>query len=182
MEKIGKESMELKKVVLVGPECTGKSTLASLLAKYYNTSWVPEYARAYINRLDREYEEKDLLIIARGQLEQEEKLAKEANKVLICDTDLTVIKIWSEYKYGACYDEILEAYRKREYDLYLLMGIDVPWNDDPQRENPHLRSFFYDVFKNELQQKEVDFIEISGSHFERQKKAIEVIDKLIQVD
>ncbi len=179
MEENRTKSIQLKKVVLIGPECTGKSTLASLLAKYYNTVWVPEYARDYINRLDRSYEEKDLLPIARGQLESEENLAKEANQILICDTDLTVIKIWSEHKYGACYDEILDAYHQQSCDLYLLMGIDVPWCDDPQRENPHLRSYFYDVFKNELKQKGANFVEISGGHFERQKQAVEIIDELI---
>lgn len=179
MEENNPTTGSIKKVVLVGPECTGKSTLASLLAKYYNTVWVPEYARHYIDRLDRPYEEKDLPIIAKGQMEQEDKLAQQANKLLICDTDLTVIKVWGEYKYGACYDEILNEYNKRTYDLHLLMGIDVPWHDDPQRENPELRQFFYDLFKSELQQRNANFIEISGDHFERKKKAVTAIDTLL---
>ena len=169
----------VKKVVLVGPECTGKSTLASLLAKYYDTVWVPEYARQYIDRLDRPYTEKDLPVIAKGQLELEDSLIEKANKVLICDTDLTVIKIWSEHKYGACYDEILAEYRKRKYDLYILTGIDIPWDDDPQRENPHLREFFYDTFKNDLQQRELPFIEIAGDHYTRKKEAVKAIDQLL---
>ncbi len=169
----------IKKVVIVGPECTGKSTLASLLAKYYNTSWVPEYARLYIDRLERPYEEKDLPIIARGQLDLESKMMAKANKVLICDTDLTVIKIWSEHKYGACYDEILKAYYQQQCDLYLLTDVDLPWENDPQRENPHLRQFFYDAFKTELQQREANYVEISGDFYFRQKAAVAAIDDLL---
>ncbi|MEQ8925090.1 MAG: ATP-binding protein [Fulvivirga sp.] len=178
MEEISK-GKGIIKVALVGPECTGKSTLSSLLAKYYNTVWVPEYARKYIERLDRPYEEKDLPIIASGQSELEDKLLKAANKLLICDTDLSVIKIWSEHKYGACYDEILKEYHRRKYDLHILTGIDMPWVEDPQRENPHLREYFYDTFKNDLLQRGANFIEVSGSHYERQKKAVEVIDELL---
>ncbi len=179
MEQNNPSTEGVKRIALVGPECTGKSTLASLLAKYYNTVWVPEYARHYIDRLDRPYEEKDLLIIAKGQIEHEDDLAKKANKLLICDTDLTVIKIWGEHKYGASYDEIIDEYHKRTYDLHLLMGIDMPWHDDPQRENPELRQFFYDLFKKELTERQTNFVEISGEHYQRQNKAIEAINRII---
>lgn len=172
-------SNSVKKIVLVGPECTGKSTMASLLAKYYNTVWVPEYARQYIDRLDRPYEEKDLPIIAKGQINLEDSMINKANKLLICDTDLTVIKIWSEHKFGACYDEIIYEYNKRHYDLHILTGIDVPWDDDPQRENPHLREFFYDAFKNELIQRGGKFIEVSGDHYTRKRDAVRAIDNLL---
>lgn len=178
MEKVS-EGVKVKKIVLVGPECTGKSTLASLLAKYYDTVWVPEYARQYIDRLDRPYQEIDLPIIAKGQIELEDTLINKANKLLICDTDLTVIKIWSEHKYGACYEEILTQYKKRKYDLYILTGIDIPWDDDPQRENPHLREFFYDAFKHDLQQRELPFIEVAGDHYTRKKLAVKAIDELL---
>lgn len=173
-------SASILKISLVGPECTGKSTLASLLAKYYDTVWVPEYAREYIDRLDRPYQESDLPTIAKGQVALEDEMIKMANRLLICDTDLTVIKIWSEHKYGACYPEVLELYNSRPYDLHILTGIDVPWDDDPQRENPQLRQFFYDTFKNELIQHGANFIEISGTHYERQKLAVKAIDELLE--
>ncbi len=169
----------MKKVVIVGPECTGKSTLSSLLAKYYNTVWVREYARQYIERLDRPYEKNDLLTIAIGQLAMEDEQLVAANKVLICDTELTVIKIWSEHKYGDCEDEILRLMKLRTYDLFLLTGIDMPWEDDPQRENPDLREYFYDAFKKELIQQKVNFIELSGSYYDRKKKAVDAIDALL---
>lgn len=179
MEKNNSTTDSIKKVVLVGPECTGKSTLSSLLAKYYNTAWVPEYARHYIDRLDRPYEEKDLVEIALGQLAHEDKLMEEANELLICDTDLTVIKIWSEHKYGRCCEEIMSQYYERDYDLYLLTNIDIPWSEDPQRENPEFRQYFYDTFKNDLAQRNLNVVEISGDHYNRQRKAIDAIDKLI---
>ena len=104
---------------------------------------MPEYAREFIDRLNRDYQESDLVDIAKGQIASEVNLEAQANNLLICDTNLLVLKIWSEYKYGACDQEILDLIKKRKYDLYLLTYIDVPWADDPQREHPHLRDFFY---------------------------------------
>ena len=98
---------------------------------------------------------------------------------MICDTNLIVIKIWSEYKYGGCNNEILEMIKKRKYDLHLLTDLDVPWSEDPQREHPHLRDFFYTVYKNELAARNLPFIEIGGEFYERKKKAIEAIDALL---
>ena len=180
MEKDISGTADIKKVVIIGPESTGKSTLATLLAKYYNTSWVPEYAREYIDRLNRPYEERDLLDIATGQLQAEDKAIAHANKLLICDTNLLVIKVWSEHKFGACYPEVLESIKTRKYDLYLLTGIDLPWEEDPQREHPHLRSFFYDIYKQELINSGVPWVEVNGlEHFERQLCAVHAIDKLL---
>lgn len=170
----------MKKVVIIGPESTGKSTLSSLLAKYYNTTWVPEYARDYIDHLDRPYEEKDLLEIAKGQIKAEEELEKKANRVLICDTNLLVIKVWSEHKYGACYPEILDLIKSRDYDLFLLSNIDVPWQDDPQREHPQLREFFYNIYRQELIKSGVPWVEIKGQDFyTRQNIAVKAIDKML---
>lgn len=177
MEKTDKQII---RVSIVGPECTGKSTLSSLLAKYYDTIWVKEYARHYIDRLERNYEEKDLLEIAKGQIRDEDQLAEKANRVLICDTDLMVIKVWAEHKYGAAYQEILDEYQRRNYDLYILTGTDIPWEEDPQRENPALRNFFYNTFKTELEAREAHYIEVSGNHYERQKKAVNAIDDLLK--
>ena len=169
----------MKKVVVIGPECSGKTTLSSSLATYYNTVWVPEYARHYIDRLDRPYDETDLLPIAEGQLSSEDQMLKKANKVLICDTDLLVLKVWQEHKYGACYPKILNTIKNRSYDLYLLTHVDIPWEKDPQRENPHLRDFFFNLFKKELHEKKLPFVEIKGEFYKRKKTAIEAIDGLL---
>ena len=169
----------MKKIVLIGPECTGKSTLAESLARHYEAPWVPEYAREYINKLDRPYKAEDLLEIAKGQLQSEDEYAKEAKELLICDTDLRVIKIWEEYKYGQCSSEILDEIKSRKYDLYLFTNIDIPWEPDPLRENENSRDFLYGLYQKELSEQEVPVVEIKGSFYERKRKATEAIDNLL---
>jgi len=168
----------MKKVVVTGPESTGKSTLSSALAKYYDVEWVPEYARHYIERLDRDYVESDLKAIAKGQINWEEEKAQADQKLLICDTDLIVIKIWSEHKYGTCHPDILKEIKQRSYDLYLLMDIDLPWEEDPQRENPKLRDYFMDIFEKEIRNTGVPYVKISGDYYARQKAAVRAIDQI----
>jgi NadR type nicotinamide-nucleotide adenylyltransferase len=181
MEEINERTTDLKRVVIIGPESTGKSTLASLLAKYYNTSWVPEYAREYIERLDRPYIERDLRDIAKGQIIAEDREAKYAKKLMICDTNLLVVKVWSEHKFGACYDEILAQIKTRKYDLYILTNPDVPWKEDPQREHPQLREFFYDIYREEIKKLGVPFVELTGEEFYYRKlMAVSAIDRMMQ--
>jgi NadR type nicotinamide-nucleotide adenylyltransferase len=172
----------MKKVVVIGPESTGKSTLSEQLAAYYNTIWVPEYARQYIEELPRPYEERDLLLIAEGQLELEDERAALADKLLICDTDLHVVKVWSEHKYNGC-NPLIQAYiASRKYDLYLLTYIDIPWQEDPQREHPDpmMREYFYNVYKEIVANSGVPWVEIRGSAVERQQAAIHAIDGLLK--
>ncbi|PKV66660.1 AAA family ATPase [Pontibacter ramchanderi] len=168
------------KVAITGPESTGKSTLSQQLAAHYNTVWVPEYARTYIEDLARPYTLQDLETIARGQLDLEEQIEQEANRILFSDTDLLVIKIWSEHAFGMCPDWVLQKLKQQDYNLYLLMGVDLPWEPDPQREHPHLRQFFYDWYKRELEALGVPFLEISGQHEARLEKAIGRVDALLR--
>jgi NadR type nicotinamide-nucleotide adenylyltransferase len=170
----------LKKVCVIGPECTGKSDLSKFLSEYYKTSCVEEYARAYISRLNRPYEQSDLLKIAHGQLRMEDEWVNDTNRVMICDTNLIVVKVWSEFKYGNCEEEILNLIENRVYDLYLLTYIDVPWEDDPQREHPDKREHFWQIYKNEVDKTKVPFVEIGGSREERRKRAIAAIDQLLK--
>ena len=169
------------KVVVIGPESTGKSTLSQQLAAHYQTMWVPEYARQYLETLGRPYEQSDLLSIAAGQLAQEDQLAAAANQVLICDTDLHVIKVWSEHKYGNCDPVIQQAIRDRKYDLYLLTYIDIPWEEDPQREypDPAMREYFYKIYRDLVVDSGVPWVEIRGSFAEREASAIAAVDKLL---
>ena len=171
----------MKKVVIIGPESTGKSTLSAALAEHFNTVWVPEYARQYINQLKRPYDKADLLEIAKGQIKLEKKLSNKADKLLICDTDLLVIKIWSEHKYGICDQKILEMIKQQSCDLYLLTDIDFPWEEDPQRENPHLREYFMQVFEEEINANNVPYIKISGDRTTRLKSAVEAINRLFRL-
>lgn len=172
-------SGKIKKIAIVGPESTGKSRLSEQLAAHYNTAWVPEFARSYIENLNRPYQKSDLLEIAKGQLLFEDEQIKRANNYLICDTNLWVIKIWSDHKYGSCDDWIMENIRKRKYDLHLLTYIDIPWEPDPQREHPHLRSYFFDVYKNTLEYADTTYVIIKGNNEERLKKAISAIETLL---
>ena len=108
MQASSKDNKALsKKVAVVGPECTGKTELCKYLGSYFKTSWVPEYARAFLNKLNRPYEPSDLVKIAHGQVRMEDEWMQDANRILICDTNLIVVKVWSEEKYGTCDAEIL---------------------------------------------------------------------------
>lgn len=168
------------KIAITGPESTGKSTISEKLAQHYKTIWVPEYARSYVGDLNRAYTIEDVEAIAKGQLELERKLLPEANKLIFSDTDMVVIKIWCEHAFGYCPNWILDELRQQNYNLYLLMGVDLPWEPDPQREHPHLRQFFYDWYKRELEALGVPFVEISGQHEARLHQAVQQVDKLLQ--
>jgi NadR type nicotinamide-nucleotide adenylyltransferase len=172
-----------RKIVVIGPESTGKSTLSEALARHYQTVWVPEYARAYLDTLHRPYRPDDLLQIAAGQLAAEHRLlARARNNLLVCDTDLYVIKVWSEHSYGACDPRILRHIAERKYDLYLLTYIDVPWQDDPQREHPEpeMREYFYRLYRDIVIHSGVSWADIRGSREERLSKAVHSVDRLQQ--
>ncbi|MAU15218.1 MAG: nicotinate-nucleotide adenylyltransferase [Muricauda sp.] len=184
-EKLGQEPSNLIKVVLFGPESTGKTTLAQQLAEYYNTEWVPEYAREYLqDKWDREHktcEPHDLVPIAYGQMRLENKLAKTANKVLICDTDLLETKVYSEAYYNSTCDPLLEKYAlKNTYDLYFLTNIDVPWVADDLRDKPDERERMFMYFKEALEKNNRKFIILKGDKASRLSTAIKHIDKLLQ--
>lgn len=175
----------LIKVVLFGPESTGKTTMSELLAKHYNTVWVPEYAREYLqnkwNNERKTCEDADLIPIARGQIALENKLALKADKVLICDTDLLETKVYSEEYYGGFVHPELDKYAvKNQYDLYLLTDIDTPWEADDLRDRPDQREEMFAAFENALIRNERPYIKLSGSIKNRLKLAIEAIDKLLR--
>lgn len=168
----------LIRIAIVGPECTGKSELAAYLAGHFNTVWVPEYARGYLDNLVRPYEPEDLLTIADGQLRIENEWALTANRFLFCDTTLLVIKVWSEFKFGTCDPEIIRAMENTSYDLHLLTYVDIPWENDPQREHPDRREELFQIYRNELVKMKVPFIEIRGQREERRKTAVEALMKV----
>lgn len=182
-EKLKQEPSKLIKVVLFGPESTGKTTLAKQLAEYYNTKWVPEYAREYLqNKWDREQktcEPHDLLPIAEGQIRLENLLSKQGNKILFCDTDLLETKVYAEaYYIGNC-DPLLEKYAlQNSYDLYLLTSIDTPWVADDLRDKPDEREEMFQYFKQTLEKYHKNFITLNGDKHRRLKTAIAHIEKL----
>lgn len=172
---------DIKKIVVIGPESTGKSTLSAVLAKELNTVWVPEYARAYLELLGRPYEQQDLLHIAKGQLQSEDELMTKANRLLVCDTDLNVIQVWSNARYGNCNRWITENIATRAYDLYLLTDIDTVWEDDPLREHPspEERRYFYNIYRDIVQNSGIPWADISGAPANRLKKALDAIKQHI---
>ena len=170
----------VKKVAVIGPECTGKSALSEYLASHFKTTWVPEYARGYMGYLVRPYVQSDLLTIAHGQMRIEDEWEGDSQGVMICDTNLYVIKVWSEFKFGNCDKEILGYIANRKYDLYLLTYIDIPWEADPLREHPDKREELYSIYLNEMKHQSVPFVEIRGEREVRQKAAVDAIEKILK--
>jgi NadR type nicotinamide-nucleotide adenylyltransferase len=169
----------VKRVAIVGPECTGKTSLAQELASVFATEWVPEYARGYLDKLVLPYTEGDLLNIAQGQMRIEDEFYRDGNRVLICDTNLLVIKIWSEFVFKSCNPWIVAEMTHRQYDLHLLTNIDMPWEEDPQREHPTKRKELFDLYKRELDLLKVPFVEISGDRKARLVQATEAIKNVL---
>ena len=185
MEKdLRQEDINLVKIVLFGPESTGKTTLSIQLAKHYNTVWVEEYARPYLqkvwNQERRTCEPKDIMPIAYGQMALENRLAKRADKVLICDTDLLETKVYSEEYYGGFVDPLLqEGASNSQYDLYLLTYIDTPWEADDLRDRPEQREEMFNAFQKALDDNNRPYILLKGDKDIRLKTAVETIDKII---
>ena len=168
----------MKRVVLTGSECTGKTTLARALARHYRTVWVPEFARQLVERKGA-VDEGDVEEIARGQIALEDELASGAGRLLIQDTDLLSTVVYSRHYYGDCPPWIHEALSRRAADLYLLAGIDVPWTADGfQRDRGDCREEMQALFRDALTAREWRFVEIHGPHAQRMEQAVAVIDEL----
>jgi NadR type nicotinamide-nucleotide adenylyltransferase len=190
----------VKKIVIIGPESTGKSTLSRQLAKHFNTTWCPEYAREYLLQNGIEYTYDDLLKIAQGQLVMEDYLESMVNgqwsmvnnesstqspapaarsPLLFIDTNMYVMKVWYEYVFGKCEQFVLDEIVQRKYDLYLLCNIDLPWVAEPMREYPDIerRKELYNMYKDILINQQTPWVEISGNYEERLQKAINAVEK-----
>ncbi|SMG34107.1 nicotinamide-nucleotide adenylyltransferase, NadR type [Marivirga sericea] len=167
----------MKKIAVIGPESTGKSTLTKDLAHYFNEPFVAEYGRTYLEENGSFYVESDLLNISKGMLEIEQTQAKNANRFLFCDTDLIMMKVWYEVKYGTCHPWVLGQLRSNPYDFHLLCAPDLPWEADPLRENPTTRVELFEHYQNELIDYQCAYSVISGTN-DRLQKAIEVLEKI----
>lgn len=166
----------IKKIAVVGPESTGKSTMAAKLADFYQTIWVPEFARNYCANLSEACTWQDEINMFYGQLALEEELLPQAKRLLICDTTFITVKIWSDETFGKSPQEVLDALPKHTYDFYLLLNIDLPWQDDPLRDFPHKRAYFMEVWHKELQALNANYQLISGTGDERFDNAKNAVD------
>ncbi|SHM81878.1 DUF4301 family protein [Flavobacterium chilense] len=183
MEKnLRQQKTAIIKIALFGPESTGKTTLAKQLAEYYETEWVPEFARDY---LQEKWEENqhicaadDMMPIAYGQVALENEKLSAAKKYLFSDTNLMVTKVFSEMYYGFCDPLLNEAALEHEYDLFFLTDIDVPWEKDDIRDTPEGRESIFSVFKQALIESGKPFITLSGNKESRLSQATAIIDHL----
>jgi NadR type nicotinamide-nucleotide adenylyltransferase len=174
---------QLKKIVILGPESTGKSTLCAALATHFNTTWCPEYARQFLNENGTDYSYDDLLTIAKGQLAGEDAFVEKANNLLIIDTDMYVMKVWCEYVFNNCHPFILEKINERKYDAYLLCDTDLPWAADEMREYPNEepRIELFTIYKELLMNQKTPWGIVRGIGEARTQNAIELIKKLAAV-
>ena len=167
------------KIAVVGPESTGKSTMSAYLAQHYQTIWVPEYARGYCEKLSTPPTLGDELNMFEGQVALEQELLPKANGLLICDTTFITVKIWSDHLFGLTPQPVLDALPKHQYDLYLLLNVDLPWEDDPLRDFPNLREHFMQVWHTELKTLAANYALISGTGHDRYQSAIAAIDSFL---
>jgi nicotinamide riboside kinase len=192
---------ELKKIVVIGPESTGKSSLCAALAAHYGTRWVPEYAREYLKEHGMNYGYPDLMTIARRQLALEDKLAEiglravvlppkaegrrrsggKANSLLFVDTDMYVMKVWSEYVFGRCDAWILDQIASRKYDFYILCRTDLPWVKDDLREYPDLenRDRLFHIYRDCMINQGTPWAEVGGVGEDRIAAGIAAVDNFL---
>tara|TARA_B100001029_G_C14882525_1_gene350772 strand:- start:156 stop:716 length:561 start_codon:yes stop_codon:yes gene_type:complete len=183
-KRIKQKKTYCKRIVIYGPESTGKTTLANDLANHYKTKFVPEYAREYLQKKWDLYKEKcsldDLINIALGQIKIENKMISKSDKFIFCDTNILVTKVWSETHFsGYCSPEIKNILKSVRYDYYFLTNVDVKWVKDDLRDRPYNRKVMFNYFKNQLNINKTQYSIVSGDREERLKKAILILDKIL---
>jgi NadR type nicotinamide-nucleotide adenylyltransferase len=171
----------IKKIAIVGPESTGKSTISLQLAKHYQVPWVAEYARFYCAALTGPCTLQDEINMFHGQVALEESvLASAQTDFIICDTTFITVKIWSDEMLGETPQIVLDALKNKPYDFYLLLDIDLPWQDDPLRDFPHKRQHFMQIWHQELKSLNANYQVISGIET-RLQNAITAINKFLNL-
>jgi NadR type nicotinamide-nucleotide adenylyltransferase len=168
----------VRRVSIVGPESTGKTTLARRLAEKFATVWVPEWARTVLERRRGSLEGLDWTDLVRGQIASEEALARDANRLLICDTDPIVTPLWADALLGACPDDVRVAARGRRYDLTLLCNADVPWVGDEMRYLPKGGATFFARCEEALRREGRATVVLRGEWAAREAVAVDVVEQL----
>lgn len=175
----------VRRVCVLGAESTGTTTMAQALAEHYHTVWVPEYGREYSEEKLQlgdysHWDSSEFIQIAREQLRREDLAARQANRLLVCDTDALATSVWHQRYMGYFSPEVLALAVDRHYDFYLLTDVDIPFVQDGTRDGEHVRHWMHGVFLNELERLKRPFYVLSGSHEQRLKTAIEAIDQILK--
>lgn len=179
------DKTDILKIVLFGPESTGKTTLSKELAKHYTTVWTPEFARNYLQKKWDDSaticQREDIIPIAIGQTKLENEQARKANKILFCDTNILETKIYAEAYYENYSNEILnKAVENLSYTLYFLTDIDVPFEEDDLRDRPEQREEMFAIFKQGLETHNCNYQVLSGNLEKRLLTAKKTIDALLK--
>lgn len=170
------------KVAILGAESTGKTTLCRDLAAHFGSLWVSEYMRTYLQeKWDSDQKTctwDDLLPIAQGQIELENKLSQQTNGYLFCDTSLFELMVYANWYYGNCPNVITQAALTHHYDLIVLTDVDIPWVADDLRDSPHQREDISTRFVEELTRYNKQFRQIGGNRNERVQQVVEQLKGL----
>jgi len=174
----------VKHIVVIGPESTGKTTLARQLAEYYSTLWLPEYAREYVENLNRAYNFEDVVLIAKNQIVLKKQIQKQlgVRKYIFYDTDLIITKVWFDVVYNRVPDWLDIEIRNQNIDLYLLCDTDIEWQPDAVRENGgESRIQLFNIYKNEIEKLNIPYVTVSGKNQERVLNAINFIETCFEI-
>lgn len=163
-------------VGIIGPESVGKSTLCRQLSEQYGYRWIKEYARTYVENLNRDYTYNDVLQIARQQIA--ERAAEYPESVVLYDTELIITKVWMQHKYGKVAHEVEQAIREHPMDLYLILTPDIAGEPDPVRENLDKREYFFEWYIREVKLTKLPYYIICGSGDTRVTAAMKAIQTI----
>lgn len=167
------------KIAIIGPESTGKSELAEKLADHFNGEWVPEYAREYIENLDRKYGYEDICAIAQQQIDEQTRYSHiKSDDYVFFDTELIITKVWFEYCYAKVPAFVLNEMKEQYFDLYLLCNYDLDWIPDPVREHGDDRAYFFDLYKAEIEKTGIPYAIVSGKGAVRLENAVKAMKQI----
>lgn len=175
---MGEENKVIRRIAVIGPESTGKSTLCNQLAGHFGSVWIPEFSREYISGLKTRYTLQDIEFCAREQIRLENENLNSSSRFIFSDTELILAKIWCEDVFHVCPLWIEEFIRSKPHDFYLLTTADIPWVKDAVRENENRRDHFFNLYKKELDEHMLPYSIISGSGKARLLSAINALNDM----
>lgn len=171
------EMGDVKLVCFYGPESTGKSTMTQRMAEHYQTEYVPEVARELVT--SNSFSIDDIVRIGHAQTQRVIDNVKTAHKILFCDTDLITTQIYSRHYLGVVPDVLRELEKRITYDMYFLFDTDVPWVNDGLRDLGDRRREMFEIFKSELEKRNISYVLVQGDYSQREKIIREHIDRFI---